>query len=381
MAYFAGYPPLYYPNVTYPYYIYSYGVQTPVVPFVTNEIPTAIPQTPSSQPFTLEDNIKNYALKTHQPEGRVLSQLLEEFQKYVLCFTHQHSYSQPTDENDNNTQINNEITLLRQSTEYLRTLVITRGSSSLMTVSTEQESQSSPRSKKRVKKSPNPQPQNTYTPTQPRGVVIEKDDNGNVVYKVDNKPIRFKVIKNRPKNGAFSNAWEWHYQKLVTFKSLYGHTNVTRSVEGYEDIGTWVAEQRRKIKKGRITWDQFEKLNIIGFEWDRSHYFYNTLHKKPRKSNDQNPLEESQESFSQATEEQLQHLEEEESDAHTDREADDMQEDDINNQQDEANQEEEEEQYQAEATADQGGPQQGNNNDNSDEARSQEAPDTGELNE
>lgn len=108
----------------------------------------------------------------------------------------------------------------------------------------------------------------------------------------DLKPIRFKVLRNRPKNGAFQELWNRNYEELVKFKEQYEHTNVTRSNKEYENLGNWVAEQRRKFKrmeknengKGGITENQFERLHKLGFEWDRSYYFHNTYQSKQKES-------------------------------------------------------------------------------------------------
>ncbi|QLH37614.1 MAG: Helicase associated domain protein [Parachlamydiaceae bacterium] len=103
------------------------------------------------------------------------------------------------------------------------------------------------------------------------------------------KPITFKILKNKPKNGKFPAAWKNNYNALKAFKEQFGHTNVTRSTEGYEKLGNWVAEQRRKFRKqetsngkGGITETQFEKLHKLGFEFDRSYYFSNTYFEKSK---------------------------------------------------------------------------------------------------
>jgi len=83
----------------------------------------------------------------------------------------------------------------------------------------------------------------------------------------------FKVPKNKPKNGAFAKQWKDHYAKLVKFREQFGHANVTRVSKGWEHLGSWVANQRRKLRKGKLTRQQYELLNEVGIEWDRSAYF------------------------------------------------------------------------------------------------------------
>eukprot|EP00027_Filamoeba_sp_ATCC50430_P007708 CAMPEP_0168559282 /NCGR_PEP_ID=MMETSP0413-20121227/10436_1 /TAXON_ID=136452 /ORGANISM="Filamoeba nolandi, Strain NC-AS-23-1" /LENGTH=231 /DNA_ID=CAMNT_0008590491 /DNA_START=684 /DNA_END=1379 /DNA_ORIENTATION=+ len=105
-------------------------------------------------------------------------------------------------------------------------------------------------------------------------------EQGRQIFFMDGVRIKFKIPKNKPKNGAFQYQWNTNFEALVAFKDIFGHTRVTRTTPGYEELGNWVAEQRRKLKKGKITEKQFEMLNNIGFEWDRSHYFFNTYQKK-----------------------------------------------------------------------------------------------------
>mmetsp|Transcript_22676 Transcript_22676/g.31578 ORF Transcript_22676/g.31578 Transcript_22676/m.31578 type:complete len:221 (-) Transcript_22676:384-1046(-) len=80
----------------------------------------------------------------------------------------------------------------------------------------------------------------------------------------------FKVPKNKPKNGAFTKQWKGFYVKLVKFKEQFGHANVTRRSKGWESLGGWVANQRRKLRKGKLTRQQYNLLNEVGIEWDRA---------------------------------------------------------------------------------------------------------------
>ena len=119
-------------------------------------------------------------------------------------------------------------------------------------------------------------------------IAVYFDRKGQKHYKLDGEDIKFKVLKNRPKNGAFKLQWADHFGQLQQYFIKFGHTNVTRSTTGFEELGNWVAEQRRKLKKGRITMEQFEALNTLNFEWDRSYYFYNTFHKRKEPNNNNN---------------------------------------------------------------------------------------------
>jgi len=99
-------------------------------------------------------------------------------------------------------------------------------------------------------------------------------------------PIEVRLIVDDPKTNPFTQQWMEHFSELKKFKEQYGHTNVTRSIAGYYNLGNWVAEQRRKFKQGKITETQFNCLNTLGFEWDRSYYFFRTRHRKRDRGSD-----------------------------------------------------------------------------------------------
>lgn len=96
-----------------------------------------------------------------------------------------------------------------------------------------------------------------------------------------NAKFTFKVPKNKPKNGAFAKQWLDHYDQLKDFKKAHGHVNVTRTTKGYQHLGSWIATQRRKLRRGKLTEDQFKILSDLGLEWDRSHYFKAAVYRDP----------------------------------------------------------------------------------------------------
>lgn len=114
----------------------------------------------------------------------------------------------------------------------------------------------------------------------PEGFKIEDQKLSLSRYSGDERKIQFKVLKNKPKNGKFQASWNKRFEQLKKYIAIKGTIYITRATPGYEQLGTWVFEQRRKLVRGKITKEQFEKLNEIGFIWDRSSYFYRT--KKPR---------------------------------------------------------------------------------------------------
>ena len=66
-----------------------------------------------------------------------------------------------------------------------------------------------------------------------------------------------------PIAGFFENQWNLRFSELIKFKEEFGHTNVTRAAE-HKVLGNWVAEQRRKWKKGKLPAKQQKLLEEIG---------------------------------------------------------------------------------------------------------------------
>lgn len=80
--------------------------------------------------------------------------------------------------------------------------------------------------------------------------------------------LKFKVPKNLGRM-AFHEKWMSNFQQLQKFKKNYGHCNISRTTPGYYQLGAWLAEQRRKLKLGKLTEQQFKLLNEIGVQWKK----------------------------------------------------------------------------------------------------------------
>lgn len=65
--------------------------------------------------------------------------------------------------------------------------------------------------------------------------------------------------------------WEDRFAELVSFRETYGHSNVPRTCAEnlYPGMGTWVAEQRKEFKKGRLNENRRQQLESLGFEFVR----------------------------------------------------------------------------------------------------------------
>ena len=61
--------------------------------------------------------------------------------------------------------------------------------------------------------------------------------------------------------------WEAGFCELLSYKAEHGHVNVPHSVTG---LGAWVGSQRSAKKKGKISVERVQRLEEIGFEWERN---------------------------------------------------------------------------------------------------------------
>ena len=93
------------------------------------------------------------------------------------------------------------------------------------------------------------------------GIITTEIQEGKIIYLMDGLPIKFQHLKD---STVYHHRWEDNFQLLKEFYREFGHTNVTRSTPGNGDLGNWVTEQRRKLKRGKISQRQFERLNEIG---------------------------------------------------------------------------------------------------------------------
>ena len=79
-----------------------------------------------------------------------------------------------------------------------------------------------------------------------------------------NLPFSFKVAsKNR--ETVFDRHWREHFQEVVEFKSKFGHPNVSRTTPGYDQLGNWLSDQRKKLRRGKMTKEQYDMLTELGW--------------------------------------------------------------------------------------------------------------------
>jgi hypothetical protein len=63
-------------------------------------------------------------------------------------------------------------------------------------------------------------------------------------------------------------SWEEMFTELVRYKKLHGTCNVPRSWEDTPGLANWVNNQRAFYKRKKLSFDQVERLEALGFEWD-----------------------------------------------------------------------------------------------------------------
>lgn len=61
--------------------------------------------------------------------------------------------------------------------------------------------------------------------------------------------------------------WERRFADLVEFKRASGHTRVLAKRGPHLTLGSWVASQRRQGLQGKLSADQFRRLDQLGFDW------------------------------------------------------------------------------------------------------------------
>jgi Helicase associated domain len=60
--------------------------------------------------------------------------------------------------------------------------------------------------------------------------------------------------------------WEAMFDALVQFKQQHGHCNVPRNHADDPALAKWVERQRVVIGLGGLSWEQRDKLELLGFK-------------------------------------------------------------------------------------------------------------------
>ena len=72
-------------------------------------------------------------------------------------------------------------------------------------------------------------------------------------------------------------SWDERYGELKAFKNEFGDCNVPREFPQNRELGKWVQHQRSFKRKAKLACDRLERLNSIGFVWDRYEAYWEEM--------------------------------------------------------------------------------------------------------
>jgi hypothetical protein len=61
--------------------------------------------------------------------------------------------------------------------------------------------------------------------------------------------------------------WDTRFKELLAYKSAHGNVSVPRG--GFNELANWINKQREVYKNGKISAERVQRLEEIGFEWER----------------------------------------------------------------------------------------------------------------
>lgn len=118
---------------------------------------------------------------------------------------------------------------------------------------------------------PAPTPQVNTVPVPTQQAISHILQNSNISSAISLPP---SIVKpNHQTDRTRDVRWKEHFAELLAFRKEYGHTNVTQTKS--KTLAEWVKNQRRLRKAGKLSQSRIDKLDEIGFEWDRSYLFKN----------------------------------------------------------------------------------------------------------
>ena len=63
-------------------------------------------------------------------------------------------------------------------------------------------------------------------------------------------------------------AWEEQFDELTAFQQQHGHCNVSTLSRTHAALGNWVRTQRRQRLLGKLSQEQVQRLDQLGFTWN-----------------------------------------------------------------------------------------------------------------
>jgi len=67
----------------------------------------------------------------------------------------------------------------------------------------------------------------------------------------------------------YDSLWESQFLALVEYKNRYGNCDVPAKWSNATVLANWTGTQRSLRKAGRLAKDRIDRLNQVGFVWDR----------------------------------------------------------------------------------------------------------------
>ena len=74
-------------------------------------------------------------------------------------------------------------------------------------------------------------------------------------------------VEDEPMIFQFHVSWDERFQQLVEYKDQNGHCRVPIRFKANLQLGSWVSTQRQQYKKNKLSPEQKDRLEGIGFEW------------------------------------------------------------------------------------------------------------------
>ena len=69
--------------------------------------------------------------------------------------------------------------------------------------------------------------------------------------------------------GAIRKTWEERFADLLKFRNAHGNCDVPTKCPNDPQLGPWVHRQRQDKRRGKLTPEHEQRLNDVGFIWDK----------------------------------------------------------------------------------------------------------------
>ncbi len=86
--------------------------------------------------------------------------------------------------------------------------------------------------------------------------------------------ITTKIVEN------LGSTWDERFGELVKFKEVHGHCDVPDKDKQNKSLAIWVGSQRIKNRNKKLTIVQFNKLDLLGFDWDPDNTHWESRYKE-----------------------------------------------------------------------------------------------------